>query len=572
MGIAMARTHRSDGWSRGLSRRRLIQAGVGGAALATWTVACGQRSGSPSSKPAAKNTANQPKQGGSLNYAGGLAGSWDTQGRSFDPMIQTQSGARSYTLFYERLLGYNIVTYEVQPELAQKWEQPSPTEYVFHLQPNVKWQNKPPLNGRLMTTDDILWSFQRAQTNDPKFYSRSLLTNVDRIEAPDAATIRFTMKAADASTLNKLSTDNLVVLSREVFEKNPKPETADTAVGTGAFLMKSVEENVGAEYVRNPDYRRAGMPYLDGFRTRAFPDNQTSWAAFLAGQIDVTLLDGPSAKTYIAQQGAAYQPAWGPDDTLGAFMYPNVKAKPMDDARVTRALRLLTDHDEWISSWAQNLFGRGDHGSLFPPVMSAWDLTHDEYTKLLEWRQPKDDAAKEAISLLSAAGYTKDKPLKFTMIANTGQQGQAETALVQAQWKRWSQGAVDIDIKLLAQPAIDGARANHTFTYGIFGHSAGPADPEIWLSTTYRSDGSLNFMGFSDPQLDAMIDKQRTIFDEKQRKAAVKDIISYMIDHGPSTVGANRYFLHATQPKVQSYAPETHYMAGNQFAGVWLSG
>jgi peptide/nickel transport system substrate-binding protein len=560
----------SEPWRRGLTRRRLVQAGVGAAALGLST-ACGRQGSSGTSAGATSARPAQPKSGGTLNYAGGPVGSWDTQGRSFDPMITTQTGARSLTLYYERLLGNNVVTHEVEPELALKWEQASPTEYVFHLQPNVKWQNKPPLNGRLMTTDDVLWSFQRAQTNDPKFYTRSLLTNVDRVEAPDASTIKFTMKAPDASTLNKLSTDNLVVLSREIFEKNPKPETAESAVGTGAFLMKSIEEGVGAEYARNPDYRRPGMPYLDVFRTRSFPDAQTSWAAFLAGQIDVTLLDGPSAQAYIAQRGSGYTPTWGADDTLGAFMYPNTKLKPFDDSRVTRALRLLTDHDEWITAWAQSLYGRGAYASLFPSVMSAWDFTQDEYANSLEFKQPKDAAAKEALSLLSAAGFSAEKPLRFAINANNQRQGQTQSALLQAQWKRLSQGAVDAEIKLLPQPSIDGARANRTFTYGVFGHSAGPPDPEIWLSTSYRSDGSLNFMGFSDPQLDAMIDKQRTIFDEGQRKAAVKAIVAYMLDLSPSTITAGLYMLHATQPKIQNYGQESHYLAGSQFAGVWLN-
>ena len=208
----------SEPWRRVLSRRRLVQTGVGVAALSVST-SCGRRASSGAPSGGQNASSAQPKSGGTLNYAGGPVGSWDTQGRSFDPMITTQTGARSLTLYYERLLGNNVVTHEVQPELAMKWEQASPTEYVFHLQPNVKWQNKPPVNGRLMTTDDVLWSFQRAQTNDPKFYTRSLLTNVNRIEAPDASTIKFTMKAADASTLNKLSTDNLVVLSRESLRK-----------------------------------------------------------------------------------------------------------------------------------------------------------------------------------------------------------------------------------------------------------------------------------------------------------------------------------------------------------------
>ena len=434
----------------------------------------------------------------------------------------------------------------------------------------MKWQNKPPVNGRPMTTDDVLWSMERARTNDPKFSSRSLLSLVDKFEAPDASTIRITTKSPDASTLKKLATDNLAVLSREVFEKYPKPNTADSAVGTGAFIMKSLEESVAAEYVRNPDYWRPGQPYLDGFRTRNFPDAQTAWAAFISNQIDVTLLNGASVKDYVQQQGNGFTPTWGPDDTIGDFLYPNTKVKPTDDARVTHALRLLVDHDEWVNTWAQTQSGKGGVGGIFPAVLSDWDLTEQEYRSHLEWKQPKDEAAKEAISLLSAAGYTKDRPLKFPVVANNIPSGQQGLQLLQAQWKRLSQGAVDVDIKLLGQAEMDAARSKRSFTYGQFGTSAGPAEPEIWLSAVYHSGASQNFMGLNDPQLDTMIDKQRTIFDEKQRKAAIKEIVLYFIDHGPSTIGATLYYTHAAQRKVQGYTPETHYLNGYQYYRVWL--
>ena len=85
--------------------------------------------------------------------------------------------------------------------------------------------------------------------------------------------------------------------------------------------------------------------------------------------------------------------------------------KPLDDARVTRALRLLVDHDEFLTGWVVDWYGRGRHGGVLRIGARPWDFTHDEYSQMLEWKKPKDDAAKEAISLLSAAGYTKDNPL-----------------------------------------------------------------------------------------------------------------------------------------------------------------
>jgi peptide/nickel transport system substrate-binding protein len=556
-----------------LSRRRVLQTAAGGGLAAMAALACnsGRRQGQATNKQAGAGsaTAKQPKKGGAITYAGGSGYAYDTQRRTFDPTIQTQFGAKGYALFYEKLVAYDLRTYDVQPELAQKWEQPSPTEYVFHLQPNVKWQNKPPANGRPLVADDIIWSMERARTDDPKFFSRSYLAAVDKITAPDKATVRITTTKPDVATLQNLSVDNLAILNRETFEKYPKPATVDAAVGTGPFIMRSLEDLVASEYVRNPDYWKPGLPYLDTFRTKAFSDALTAWSAFLANQVDIAQVPGTEIKNYVAQRGAGYTPEWYADDTLVGYYCPNTKMKPMDDQRVTRALRLLMDHKELVDAWAGPQYGRGRYGSILPAALGAWDLSDEDYGKSLEWKQPKDDAAKEGIALLSAAGFTKDRPLRFTMEFNAGPTGQAEAQLVQAQWKRLSQGAIDAQIKGDDTATLDSLRATRSFSYAQFGFSAGLVEPGVWLNTTYRGGGSLNFLGLSDPALDAMIDKQQTIFDEKQRKAAVREIILYMIDHSPSTIGANLFFLYGVQPKVQGYAPE-HALNGRQYQWIWL--
>jgi ABC-type transport system substrate-binding protein len=95
-------------------------------------------------------------------------------------------------------------------------------------------------------------------------------------------------------------------------------------------------------------------------------------------------------------------------------------------------------------------------------------------------------------------------------------------------------------------------------------------DADIWLGSTYRTGGSLNFGSFSDPAFDAMIDKQRGIFDEKARKAAVRDILTYAIDHVPILLPSGGYTLNAVRPRVQGYAPE-HDLNGRQYEWIWLA-
>ena len=99
--------------------------------------------------------------------------------------------------------------------------------------------------------------------------------------------------------------------------------------------------------------------------------------------------------------------------------------------------------------------------------------------------------------------------------------------------------------------------------------------PPAWLipmsgsaQPTIRG-GSLNFAGMDDPQVNAKIENQRTIFDEKQRKAVVRDLVLYLIDHAPSTFGVNLFWLDATQPKVQNHQPQ-NTLNGRQYQQVWF--
>jgi peptide/nickel transport system substrate-binding protein len=562
-------------WRWRLDRRTLLRgAGVGGAGLTVAAFAACRTSERPA--PASVNqpaVSKQPRRGGTIVHSGGDVASYDTRGTTLDPHINSALGASTFRHFYQGLVGYDLRTYEVRPELAQRWEQRSPTEYVFTLQPNVKWHNKPPANGRALTAADVVFSLERARTNDARFTGRSLLANVDKIEAPDTGTVRITTRSPDAATLSNLSGDILMVLAPEVVDKAGRFTTAEAVVGTGAFIMQSVEEQVGAEYVRNPDYWKPGLPYLDGIRTQHFSEEGSAWAAYLAGKIDICRVPGTEVKKFISQQTKDYVPAWDKDPGV-LMMNPNTRVKPFDDARVCRALRLLIDHQEFITAWGEVWFGRGRHGSIFPTALDTWDLSEEEYGSYLEWKAPKDDAVKEALALLAAAGFTRQTPLKFEL-ANQGIPpgtfSEAFAQLILAQWKRLGQGVVEPENKAYDLASSNTVRANRSYSYFVGGNQAGSNEVDAWLSQIYKTDASRNYANFSDPRLDAMIDRQRGIFDVAQRKQAVREIILYMIEHGPTTIPANRFFLSAARPQIQDFEPE-FYMRGSQYEKLWLEG
>jgi peptide/nickel transport system substrate-binding protein len=478
--------------------------------------------------------------------------------------------------FDQNLLRLKPRTYEVEPELGQRWEQPSETQYIFTLAPNVKWHNKPPANGRALTAEDIAFSLRRIGTDEPRFVNKSLVAGIDRVEAVNATTVRITTKQPDVSTLVNLADWNTLILAPEVVDRAGRFATAETAVGTGAFVLQA-QDDVSATLVRNPDYWKSGLPYLDGLRLAYFADDNATWAAYLAGQVDTATVPGTEVKKFVAEQGQTHFNEWVKDIVV-SYLWLNTRRKPFDDPRVTRALRLLMDHDEFISGWANVWFGEGSggHVSHLSPALEAWDFTQDEYKQartplFLEWKQPKDDAAREALSLLRAAGFTRENPLKFELAGNTGTWQQASSEVMQAQWRRLGQGVVDAELKLYDNTAHRTLQARGEFD------AAGPIirgthiDPEQTFRQYYHTSGGNNFGKYSDPRVDQMIDRQRTIFDVNQRKAAVKEVLTYLIQNAPYTGSSARNQLSAAQPKVKNFAPENlGYVHGFIYEQVWL--
>ena len=67
-------------------------------------------------------------------------------------------------------------TFLIEGDLAESWMQPSETTYVFKLRNGVRWHNKPPVNGRELTADDVVFSvnhFLTAKGNANACSSRS---------------------------------------------------------------------------------------------------------------------------------------------------------------------------------------------------------------------------------------------------------------------------------------------------------------------------------------------------------------------------------------------------------------
>ncbi len=137
------------------------------------------------------------------------------------------------------------------PWLATSWTPNAKANvWTFKIRQGVKFNN-----GKLMTVDDVVYSF-KTQCN-PKSGGSALsvfggLLVPDGVVKVDDETIAFHLEVADGAFLDAVSCDNynmIVVPNGFDYAKYPSDW-----VGTGHYMMQSYTTNVGATFVRNPYY------------------------------------------------------------------------------------------------------------------------------------------------------------------------------------------------------------------------------------------------------------------------------------------------------------------------------
>jgi peptide/nickel transport system substrate-binding protein len=266
-----------------LSRRNLLKLGGAAAAVSTLGLRAGRSFADGDPPPA---NAKQPDRGGTFRIR--MAQS----PVHFDPH-QTASAWTMVPLSfaYSRLImikpGTSIVpgTQPIDSDLAQSWERVGETVYVFKLRPGVRWQPKPPVNGRELTADDVKYTYERflATKGNP---NRALLHMVDKVEAPDKYTVKFTLKEPNAWFLNRLASTSTWIVARECVEKYGDLKTRESVVGTGPWMLERYEPGSKLSFVRNPNCFYPKLPYVDAVELSIIPDSNTAFAAFLAGKLD----------------------------------------------------------------------------------------------------------------------------------------------------------------------------------------------------------------------------------------------------------------------------------------------
>ena len=541
----------------GVSRRDLLKTGAGAVALAV--------SGVQLATPAQAQT---PKKGGALRLT------FLADPLHFDPH-QTLSFVTMcpLSLCYSRLVKVKAgptvkpMTYPVEPDLAESWTQSNDTTYIFKLKKGVRWHNKPPVNGRELTADDVKYTYERflSITGNP---NKPVLEYVDKIEAVDKYTVKFTLKEPNAWFIDLLASTSTWIIAKECVEKFGDLKKVESVVGTGPWMLDRWEPNVKIVFSRHPNYHVPGLPYADNVEWLIDKDPASRLATWLSGKSDfgpeyqhaVRWLDAPVAR----QRKPGLQTSEYTWFTSGATGF-KVGNPPFNDLKVRRALSRASNVAEVFESLAFSQ-GHWTPNPAVPAAFAEWSIPIDQLNP--EGRKLYEFNTAEAKKLLAEAGHPNG--FKTTVEAPSVVYGPDFDDFVAITVKNWKAAGIDVDLKLKEYGAFISSTIFGKFDHMFLGLRGAWADPEAYFYRWFMPGQPLNVWGVNDPKLTDMIKLQRRTFDVAKRKQVVFDIQRYLADQALFGVDGSIRILSAWDAHIKNYGPNNGFDYGGRLMAAWI--
>lgn len=486
-----------------------------------------------------------PKYGGTLRFGFRAPVTWD-------PTSPAGGSLASYMHAHSQLIGIrvndmvenpNFMEYESQ--LAETMpEQPDELSFVLKLKPGIKFHNVPPVNGRELTAEDVLYAtevYRSSPVQGPTY------DEVAKVEAVDSQTIKFTMERPTAYFVTSLASPFHWIFSKE---QHTSPEgLARTPIGTGPFLFEKAEDLGAYSFVKNPDYFRddpkSGMrlPYLDRIQTTYYANPAQQVAAFRAGEFDhlypqtfetwtQVMESNPDSVTQVLTPAPSAQP----------YVAMRLDQPPFNDKRFRQALSLLVDRQALVDNLAQGMGGRG-YGQDWTYFGREWPW---EESELGQWNKYDPDEAKK---LLDAAGIDEVN-LDFLLTSFAGINFEA----YQAAAGMWDAAGIRTTIDAPQDPA----KWQSQFYSGTFGGMVatgqiGPGmDPDTFTYHAMHSQSPKNYIRLNDPKVDELALKQRSIMDREERTEVVKELMDYDLDYCSRVWLMTAYKLNLRKPNFYS--------------------
>ena len=503
-----------------------------------------------------------------------------------------------------KLIEFNPETedrWDIRGDLAASWEVAGDgVTYTFNLDERATWHD-----GLPVTAEDVVYSLDTMQDPDterprPAFTQLDSFYKQGNSRAVDQNTVQVTIENPSGEFIPTLALSPFNIIAKHWDESDIDTTKWSNSMGAGPFLPGEIENDVSIELIKNPDYWKEGLPYVDRIQHFIITESGPTIAAFRTGRVLtqswlVTPMSNKEAIKLGEEEPDKLDVVWsGSFGPAGMFMTIN---PPFNDLRIRQAFNLVFDRHEFVE-----VFGAGPGTDLAAPyygVDNWYGYTAEEVANSPGYRQgpngekhPDDIAeAKRLIAEWEAEHpngfeatdttdpwiYTPGEGHKFTMMTRISGDKVSWAELQLEQLRRF----LDIDGTLTP---IDSAAGISRYNAGTGYRGAGDyliAAQDIAMLMT-PGDQTTFIDGFEDttkwktelaPQWfkDAMVE-QRTEQDPEKRKEIVRKMQKYLIEEDP---GPLLSLWHSVRPYIVNKKLQNFHMAPTLYSQlkwehVWI--
>ena len=441
----------------------------------------------------------------------------DVDAGTLDPRLGRDTTAyRTNDLVYAGLVQLTP-NLEAVPDLAESWESPDPTTFIFKLRDNLMFSDGSPL-----TADDVVFTYETM--TDPDFNSpiRTLYTPISKVEKIDDRTVKFSLSEPYAPLLSYL---DIGIVPKKLVESGH--DIASNPVGAGP--MKFVEWNRGAEIVleANPGYW-AGEPKIKHVTMKLIPDNSARAQAFEAG--DLSVIQSPLSPQDINRLAG--------DNRYGNVIMPglavtylnfNTKDPLLSDPKMRQAFAMLVDQETIVN----DIYQGADAIANAAILPSSWAYSADIKQPTFDIEGAKAKFAELGWTDSNGDGLLdKDgKPLKVTIATHSEDPNRIQA--IEYLQAIFTQAGIDAQTQISDWPSFStGYVLKGEHQIALLGW-VNIVDPDRLLFSQLTTGGGRNWGGYSNPKVDELLQAGRSSLDTADRTSAYQAAVSTIAEEVP---------------------------------------
>lgn len=437
----------------------------------------------------------------------------------------------------------------IVPDLAESWKALPDGSLEFILRQGVTFHD-----GSALTSEDVAFSLQRVKDKATGSPYAAKLAVVERIETPDARTVRLVTGGPSAPLLTALTNtrSGTQILPKKTFETMGAEAFARRPVGTGPYKLTDWKANQSLELAAHDGYFRAGRPIVKSLRVPLIKEMSSGVTALLGNEVDL-VSETAFADVQRLESGrqAKIQKVPG---LSSRFLELNVSQKPFDDVHFRRALSMAFDRDVVVQV---ALFGQAKASQGIIPPSLSW--AHDGAPRAAASFNPERARAE-----LAKSRYGKGTAAKVLTWGSDTWRRFAEVFVAQANEVLGTALTVEVSE---ANTVTDRVRKSQieAATWGW----KGLVDPDEYLDI-FHSKGWRNRHGFADATIDRLVEAARVELDQAKRGQACIAADKAITELCPVIFAYHEDVVAATRPNVSGYVATPYGGFGAQLADVTL--